>query len=163
MIKMAAEGDVEFIAPTAPSINEYWYRYSPSMPEPGNPQLSTNDTSVATNLDCNETESTISTPFKLPEHDTVIKSGSQLGKRVIAYSSSRSRTQSADVIDISKCISNTDSSADIKAIAHKRSQSAHYQQQSTLLPKVSLTKSTGLSGKRQLAYKITLQSGAKST
>lgn len=151
---MAAEGDVEFTAPAYPLANECWYQYLPKS-ESDKAQVIKNDISIESDPNNADVQTSYkkqetTTPFKLPEHDTVIRTGSQLGKLASQRSS---RARSADISDWSKLLPNS-SPTGKQSAAHARSQSAQSQHLSSLLPKVSITKhSRSLqSGTKRLTY-----------
>eukprot|EP00731_Ephydatia_muelleri_P032420 Em0023g927a len=157
MIRMVADGDVEFTTPACPLTNDYWYKYSPTEKDikPERLQPAANDVHVMTyqknyGQQSNKEQDILSPAFKLPEHDTVIRSGSQLSKLTSRDSSRRtSRAQSADIADLAKLIPSSK-----KHIAHFRSQSARPELQSHMLPQVFITKHRQPlhSGTQRLAY-----------
>lgn len=159
MIRMVADGDVEFTTSTCPTANDYWYKYSPTAKELESDKLhlTANDEPVMTfektyGPQCNNEQGNLSPTFKLPEHDTVIRSGSQLGKLTYRDSSGRtSRIQSADVTGLAKRVPSSK-----MHIAHFRPHSTQPELQSHMLPQVFITKQRQSlhSGTQRLAYTV---------
>lgn len=140
MIKMAAEGDVEFTTPAVAPANDYWYKYSstPKELEPDMLQLAAKDVPLKSENN-NATQSNLeqAATFKLPEHDSVIRSGSQLCNLAFQHGSKRYRAQSAGLTDLKKILPQSSSAGKRN---HIRSQSAQLEMQMHMLPKILISK-----------------------